>query len=219
MLEVPRTAAQQQRSTLRVIPGGLQGVARTASDDEIIAAFESGDPRFGALLYQRLVDVVEGTLYRMLGRYEPDHDDLAQAAFEQIVITLSSRRFGRACSLRSWAAAVTTNVALNCLRRRGVERRVFDRRQEGEVVADLVEAASNPERDARAQAELDRVRQALGQMSPKLAETVFLHDALGHSVPEIAVLTGVTVTAAQSRLTRGRRELGRLLEGEAEVGR
>jgi RNA polymerase sigma factor (sigma-70 family) len=218
VLIVARSVANQQRSALRVIRGGSAPAERIASDDEIVDAFERHDPRFGSLLYQRLVDVVDGTLYRMLGRYEPEHDDLAQVAFEQIVVTLGSRRFARACSLRSWAAAVTSNVALNCLRRRGVERKVFDLHQEGDAVAAELPGPINPERDASARAELERLRAALARMSPKLAEAVVLHDALGHGVPEIAVLTGASVSAVQSRLARGRQALQRQLDAESEEG-
>jgi RNA polymerase sigma-70 factor (ECF subfamily) len=216
VLNVARTATKRQTSALRLIPGGSAAQNRIASDEEIIDAFEQGDPRFGSLLYQLLVDVVDGTLFRMLGRYEPEHDDLAQIAFEQIVATLASRRFARACSLRSWAAAVTSHVALNCIRKRGVERKVFDRRQEGDVLAAELPGPINPERDASARAELDQIRAALGRMSPKLAETVVLHDALGYGVPEVAVLTGISVSAAQSRLARGRQALTRQLASEPE---
>jgi RNA polymerase sigma-70 factor (ECF subfamily) len=51
-------------------------------------------------------------------------------------------------------------------------------------------------------------------MNPSQAETVFLHDAIGHELAEIAVITGVSVAAAQSRLVRGRKELFRRLDRE-----
>jgi len=44
------------------------------------------------------------------------------------------------------------------------------------------------------------------------AEAVFLHDVLGHELAEIAIMTQVSVSAAQSRLVRGRRELFRRLD-------
>ena len=210
----------QQRASLRVIHGEGRASAehRGVTDDEIVDAFERGDPRFGSLLYERLVDVVDATLHRLLGRHEADHDDLAQVAFEQIVITLGRRRFARACSLRSWAAAVTANVALTHIRRRKVERRTFDRRQEGEEFVVDVPVAGSPERELSAKREIEQLRAALARMSVKLAETVVMHDALGYAVPEIAVLTGTSVSAAQSRLARGRKVLTRLLGDEASRG-
>jgi hypothetical protein len=56
------------------------------------------------------------------------------------------------------------------------------------------------------------VRKHLAEMNPTQATTLFLHDGLGHNLSEIALMTGVSVAAAQSRLVRGRRELGRRLE-------
>jgi RNA polymerase sigma-70 factor (ECF subfamily) len=51
-------------------------------------------------------------------------------------------------------------------------------------------------------------------MDPARAEAVFLHDVLGHELAEIAVITGATVAAAQSRLVRGRKELLERLQSE-----
>lgn len=206
-----------QRANLRIVPGSGENLdkAPAATDDQIIDAFEQGDPRFGALLYARVVGAVDGTLYRLLGRYEPEHDDLAQLAFEQIVLSLSRRKFARACSLRSWAGAVTTNVALAHLRRRKVERRLFDRAQPSDTIAAGLPTAGSPERDVVSKRELRRLRQVLSRMSIKLAEAVVMHDALGYEVPEIAALRGISITAAQSRLTRGRKALLQLIEEAA----
>ena len=43
--------------------------------------------------------------------------------------------------------------------------------------------------------------------NPAKAEALFLHDALGHDLAEVALLTGVSVAAAQSRLVRARKDL------------
>ena len=69
-------------------------------------------------------------------------------------------------------------------------------------------------REAGVRQELYQLRYVLSRMSPKLAQTVVLHDALGHSVAEIATLTSTSVSAAQSRLVRGRRKLEELLQSE-----
>ena len=176
----------------------------------MIEAVRSGDHRLARELYERLFLVVDHTLYRVFGRREADHDDLVQAAFEQIVITLSRRSFARACSLKTWASTVTSHVALNALRSRRRERRVMDRSTE--LRSDLGMDTNDPERDAHARGVLDAVRQELAQMRPERAHAVFLHDVLGHDLAEIAVMGEITVAAAQSRLVRGRKELARRLE-------
>lgn len=196
--KIPRTAH------LRALPGG--GGTAPVSDEAIIRAFEEGDPHFGAHLYDRVVRVVEGTLFRVMGTRSEDHEDLVQSAFEQIVRTLAQRRFARACSLSSWAAAVTTRVALNAIRGRRTRRKYFD----GRVPSDELGAAhegGDAERSAAAKQALERLRFELSEMSEKKAEALVLHDVLGHELSEISVLTGSSVAAAQSRLVRGRREL------------
>jgi DNA-directed RNA polymerase specialized sigma24 family protein len=50
---------------------------------------------------------------------------------------------------------------------------------------------------------------ALATMNPDQAETVLLHDVLGHDLWEIARLTDVSPGAAQKRLSRGHAELRR----------
>ncbi len=168
------------------------------------------------VLYDRLYPVVDHTVYRVFGRREVDHDDLIQASFEQIVLTLSRRSFARACSLRTWASTVTSHVALNALRSRRRERRVFDRSVD--LRPDLGSAVGDPEREVAARAAIDSVRGELVSMRPDRAETVFLHDVLGHDLAEIALTTGVTVAAAQSRLVRGRKELHERLRRVAQGG-
>ena len=203
-------AASQGRSRLRVVSRQPGPPASAPTDEQLIEAVERGDDRVSAEIYDRLLPVVDHTLYRVFGRRETDHDDLVQAAFEQIVITLSRQSYARACSLRTWASTVASHVGLNALRARRRERRVVDRSQE--VDGELAAARSDVEREAGARAELAMVRAQLAKMSPKRAHTVFLHDVLGHDLAEISLMTGVSVAAAQSRLARGRRELSRRLE-------
>jgi len=191
---------------LRVIDGGADPNAAGPSDEELVEAVQRGDTTIASLLYDRLLGAVDHALYRVFGRREHDHDDLVQAAFEQIVLTLSRRSYARACSLQTWASTIATHVAFNALRARRRERRVFDRDPSNASESEPVSAA-DLERAAGARADLERVRSSLVQMKPERAETVFLHDVLGHDLAEIALLTRVSVSAAQSRLVRGRREL------------
>ena len=110
-------ANKLDRSPLRLVPGGGE-TREPTSDEELIDAVQRGDHRITRLLYDRLYGVVDQTLYRVFGRREHDHDDLVQAAFEQIVLTLSRQSYARACNLRTWAASITSHVGFTALRSR-----------------------------------------------------------------------------------------------------
>jgi RNA polymerase sigma-70 factor (ECF subfamily) len=132
---------------------------------------------------------------------------LVQATFEQIVITITKRKFAGACSLSTWASTVASHVGLNALRSKRRERNVIDK------TAEAPESVRQPTADMRP--DLAKLRKALASIDPIKAETVVLHDVLGHELAEIAVLMDTTVAAAQSRLVRGRRELADAIEGGA----
>jgi RNA polymerase sigma-70 factor (ECF subfamily) len=202
----PASLPSAARSSLRVVSGGEAGTV-SFSDEQLIEAFESGDTRVARHLYDRLIGVVDSTLCRLLRERGPDHDDLVQTAFEQIMITLSKKRFARACSLASWAGAVTTNVALNALRSRIRERRVIDRTDDPVFPIEMRRSGDDVERQVDARRRIDRVRVHLTGMNPDKAETLILHDVLGYGLSEVSVLTGASVAAVQSRLFRARREL------------
>ena len=186
---------------------------RPDPDEELVQAFQAGRAGAGARLYDRLCPVVDATIARILGRREHDHADLVQSAFEQIVATLSRRTFAKHCSLAGWAAVLACHVGLNALRSRRRERGVIDRAQDLGAPGSIERAAPGAlESQLRARDDLARVRQHLAEMDPHRV-TALLLNAMGHELAEIAALTGTSVAAAQSRLSRGRRELRARLEG------
>lgn len=212
---MPDERASGYHSSVRSLPRarprpwlvGIEGGAQATplSDEDVIAGVLRGDEAVANELYDRLAQTVEHTLFRVLGRREADHEDLIQSVFEQVVKTLRTRRFAGACSLKTWASSVATNVGLNALRSRRRERSVFERyHTEAETDA---RAKDDPERELGTRRELDEVRHALANLNPGRAEAVFLHDVLGHDLAEISALTNTTIAAAQSRLVRGRRDL------------
>ncbi len=175
------------------------------TDEEIIEAVQAGSAEIANELYHRLVDAVDITLYRIFGRREGDHEDLIQRSFEQIVITLSRRSYAGACSLRTWASAVTTRVAFNVLRSRRRERALMLTTAEDPTPS--FRHGVDAEGQTLARAELQILRRHLSRMKSDRAQAVFLHDVLGHELAEIAVMENISVAAAQSRLVRGRKEL------------
>jgi RNA polymerase sigma-70 factor (ECF subfamily) len=208
---------------LRVVVGGKADLSPPeATDEQLVEAIEAGDGRLSEQIYERLVGVVDATLYRVMGRRESDHDDLVQSAFEQIILTISRRKYARACNLKAWAATLASHVGLNALRSRCRERKLIDRHVPGGGESPMPAAPLDVERQVGSRRELDRLREELAQMDQDRALAVLLHDALGHDLAEVAVLSGCSVAAAQSRLVRGRRELARRMApvgaGEKESG-
>lgn len=201
---------------LRVVHPIPEEASQLLSEDDLLEGLIRGDRRLGSELCRRMMRVVDATLYRVLGRREADHDDLVQASFEQLVLSLNRGKFSRECSLSTWASAITCNVALHAIRRRRTERRIFDDTLEFEALSARSTGTADPESQAGSREELARVRRHLSHMSEKLAKTLLLHDMVGCSLAETATIMGVSMAAAQSRLVRGRKELDLRLNQERE---
>jgi RNA polymerase sigma factor (sigma-70 family) len=192
---------------LRALAGGNgQDQGSDPSDPQIVAGLIAGEEWAAEALYDRLHPVVDRALRRIL-QSNADHDDQVQVVFERVIRTLVERKFAGACSLSTWATAIASNVAVDALRARIRERAVVceDRARGAEHAARV--SSGNLERQLEARAEIAELHAILGSMDASQAETVLLHDVHGHELSEIAVITRVSVAAAQSRLVRGRKEL------------
>jgi RNA polymerase sigma factor (sigma-70 family) len=175
------------------------------SDRQIAAGVAAGDEWAADALYDRVHPVVDRSLRRILRSTGPDYDDLVQAAFERIIGALSKTKLDGQCDLRAWSAAVATHVALDSLRRKVLERKLFwsEPLASGERPTHAINAESRLE----ARSEVARLQGILARMNPHAAETLLLHDVLGYELLDVASMMGVSVAAAQSRLVRSRKEL------------
>ena len=202
---------------LRALEGGAAATGDTRSDEQIVEGLVAGREWAAEALYDRLQPVVDRALRRVLQSNGDDHDDLVQVVFERIVRTLTQRKFAGACSLSTWATAIAAHVGIDALRARVRERAVvWEDRARGEEQASRV-SSGNLERQLEARAEVAELHNILGSMDAAQAETVLLHDVHGHELTEIALIMGVSVAAAQSRLVRGRKDL--LRRARARLGR
>jgi RNA polymerase sigma-70 factor (ECF subfamily) len=177
------------------------------SDTALCEALAAGEAWAAEVIYDRVEDVVDAVLYRLLGPGDGEREDLAQQALEKVIATVVSGRFSQGCSLRSWATLITQHLAIDTMRSRSRERRVFDRSVEHQTLELVAEETRTPERAADTRRRVERLLSALSSINRQRAEAVVLHDILGHDLTEIARLTGVTVAAAQSRLVRGRKDV------------
>jgi RNA polymerase sigma-70 factor (ECF subfamily) len=177
-----------------------------SGDEDILRGLRAGEPAAAERLYERVHLSVRASLRRIVRAQAVDVDDLMQMTFERMLVTLGRRSLKAPYNLPAWASAVAAHVALDALRRMGRERRIFEADAEVSIAPGRPDDA-DPERRTAARAEIERLQSLLASLRPKYAEAVVLHDVLGHDLAAIAELTGISVAAAQSRLSRGRREL------------
>jgi RNA polymerase sigma-70 factor (ECF subfamily) len=214
-LVVLRKVASSAR-VLRLVPRGEQAsTARAGSialdDAEILGAVRRGDRSAAAALHARIRPQIELTLHRLLGRRDPDQDDLAQLSLIALVGSLD--RFRGDCSLDTWTARITAHTVFKELRRRRSARALLESAEERLDV----EPSVGLEREACLRSLLRRVRHHLDAMDPLRAWTVVLHDVSGHDLREIADIMECSVAAAQSRLVRGRADLHERIAADPEL--
>lgn len=174
--------------------------------EALLAGVVVGERWAHAALYDLLYPVVARTLQKILRDNSGDYEDLVQVSFERIVRTLTGEQRVQVVSLSAWAGSIAAHVALDALRGRTRERRLFERESTGISRVERV-AAPSLERKLEARQKLEWLQDTLSRMNADQAQTLLLHDLLGHGLAEVASMMGVSVAAAQRRLSRGHQEL------------
>lgn len=183
------------------------------SDSRLVAGLLAGDRRAASRMYDTLRPAIDRALRRVLHHQGPDFEDHVQMTFERILRALAEGKFEQRSSLRTWAAAIASHVALDALRRAQRNRpRSLELPEQ-----DILPSVTRTEPRLESMSELARVQSILTNMKPDLAETLILHDVLGYQLDEISEMRRATPSATQSRLHRARKELRR--RAEATISR
>jgi RNA polymerase sigma-70 factor (ECF subfamily) len=181
-------------------------------DSELLAALRAGDRTAATALHDRARPVVDRTIRRLLGAGDRDHEDLAQQAMIELVFTID--RYRGDCSLDSWISTLSAHVVYKQIRRRTIERRMFD----GVEIETLhATSSSDVARETQMRNMLARVVTHLRAIDEAKAWTYVLHDVCGYDLREIAQITQVSVAAAQTRLVRGRREIEERIAADPDL--
>jgi RNA polymerase sigma factor (sigma-70 family) len=168
----------------------------------------SQPPCTSASFHRLLLPAVDAAVRQVLPPRDQEYEDLLQSALETVLDTMRKDRFRGECSMSTWAARIARNVAIDALRARTRERRVFAHKADvTDVAAQSRSTRPSPEKLADVREQLGRYRDALRRLEPEKAQVVYFNDVLGHGIDEIASTLGISVAATQSRLVRGRKEI------------
>jgi RNA polymerase sigma-70 factor, ECF subfamily len=182
-------------------------------DSALIAGLRARDKTLSGAFYDRVRPIVDRTLTRLLGPRDHEYEDVAQRALFTLVDTIE--RFRGDCPFDAWISIVTARTAFRIIRRRRVERRIFAD-VELEEISSSMRSHAGP---VAARQAIERVRGELAQMDPNRAWTFLLHDVYGYDLREVGEITGASLSAAQSRLVRGRREIHERIRNDEALAR
>lgn len=201
-LPFPVVAVEAPSARRRTIDEASQALARRAS---------SGDRKALEALLREHARAVHDVCRVLAGPEEGR--DAAQEALEKIVISIRSFDADKG-SFRAWALTVARNVCRDRLRRRGLERRIFEDPGDDGVSVHASEAP-DAERLVYARIESQRLATALESLPEAMRLAVVLFHVHESSYEEIAAALGVPMGTVMTWLHRGRKRLRAMLEAPA----
>jgi RNA polymerase sigma-70 factor (ECF subfamily) len=205
------------RSPLMLVPPAPERDSErpgpAADDSVLIAGLKARDPSLSGAFYDRVRPIIDRSLMRLLGVRDHEYEDVAQRTLHDLVDGIDS--FRGDCPLNAWISIVTGRIVFRTIRRRRLERRIFSDVELGDTFV----APGSIVGTLAARQALERLRGELEQMDYDRAWTFLLHDVHGYNLKEIGEITGVSLSAAQSRLVRGRREIHEHIRNDQVLAR
>ncbi len=210
--------ALRGHADLKQVASAASTEVRSAVEDQFLEKLRRGE----AAAFERLVAERSSEVYALLYRLTSDAEearDLTQETFLRAFQSIS--RFRGDADLKTWIYRIAVNQARNrwrWWRRRRREVTVSLDGNSGHSVQPLSaslrnEDAPDPEQETLAHEREGQLREALLGLRSSYREAVILRDVEGFSYEEIATTLEISIGTVKSRLSRGRLELRRKLEG------
>src|ERR1700678_1894486 len=172
-------------------------VRRVQARDEI--AFREIVERYQAKVFS----IIYGIL-----RNHNDAEDIAQQVFAKIYFSIQS--FDFRSSLLTWIYKITVNECYDYLRKKRVRKLVYesDFSEEDAVRMEASDPAIDPAVPVdRKLAQQDLVMKLLDRVSEEDRSLILLKEVEGHSVEELAAMTGLNENTIKVKLFRTRQKL------------
>ncbi len=210
--------ALRGHADLKQVASAASTEVRAPVEDQFLERLRRGE----AAAFERLVAERSSDVYALLYRLTSDPEearDLTQETFLRAFQSIS--RFRGDADLKTWIYRIAVNQARNRWRwwrrrRRDVTVSLDSNANANEqpLSASLRnEDAPDPEQETLAHEREEQLREALMGLRSAYREAVILRDVEGFSYEEIARTLEISIGTVKSRLSRGRLELRRTLEG------
>jgi len=175
------------------------------SDAALVVAARAGEEWAREALFRRYAPLVNGLAFRLMGRDE-DVDDLVQDSFVEALRSLG--RLDAPQAFASWLSSIVVRTCGKLLRRRQLMRR-FGLRRTGDAMD--FDALVSPTAPPDAIAELSAVYDIVQGLPTDVRVVLILRRVEGHSLEEIAALTGASLATIKRRVAEGEHLLERRL--------
>jgi RNA polymerase sigma-70 factor, ECF subfamily len=194
----------------RVTIDQVQGIAEDsiASDDQLLVEAQSGDQQAFVELCRRHSSMVKKRIFSIVRSHE-DAEDALQDTLLRAYRHLGT--FRRTCKFSTWLTSIGTNTALMILRKRNARKEGhtdFLNDESGAWEAtEYADRSLDPERQHSRHQVILVVRREVERLRPTLRSIIKQYYGAECSLEESAKTLDISVSAAKSRLTRGRKTL------------
>lgn len=180
---------------------------RASEEAELVRRAQARDEAAFAEIVERYQTKVFSIIFGIL-RQRNDAEDIAQQVFAKVYFSIGS--FDFRSSLLTWIYKITVNECYDYLRKKRVRKLVYesDFSAEESLVMENSEPATDrrPAIDTRL-AERDFVLKLLAKVSAEERTLMMLKEVEGHSVEELAEMTGMNENTIKVKLFRARQKL------------
>lgn len=180
---------------------------KNSQEAALVRRVQAGDELAFREIVERYQTKIFSIIYGIL-RNHNDAEDIAQQVFSKVYFSI--RNFDFRSSLLTWIYKITVNECYDYLRKKRVRKLVYesDFSQEDAQRMELSEPAvdGGAPVDTRL-AQRDLVMKLLSKVSEQDRSLILLKEVEGHSVEELAEMTGLNENTIKVKLFRTRQKL------------
>src|SRR6202034_4453148 len=206
-LSLPGTGAQAYPASGARVQAKTRVDHRNSEEASLVRRVQARDEIAFREIVERYQAKVFSIIYGIL-RNHNDAEDIAQQVFSKDYFSI--RNFDFRSSLLTWIYKITANECYDYLRKKRVRKLVHesDFSEEDALRMEASDPAVDPSVPVdRRLAQQDLVTKLLGRVSEEDRSLILLKEVEGHSVEELAAMTGLNENTIKVKLFRTRQKL------------